>query len=132
MLGCGLPQPAGKRFAAERKEARAASTVDESRIRRQDRTRSDQTSALARLARAQALHAISGCRMSLLSPKLTFHFVESDSVVKHPGNQCAARTLTARERASCEFLRGRAERVLLLAAGAAVMVVGKMAREALC
>ena len=38
----------------------------------------------------QALHALSGCRMSLLSPRLTFHFVEGDSVVKHPGNQCAA------------------------------------------
>ena len=37
----------------------------------------------------QALHAISGCRMSLLSPKLTFHFVEGDSVVRHPGNQRA-------------------------------------------
>jgi len=33
----------------------------------------------------QALHAISGCRMSLLSPRLTFHFVEGDSVVRHPG-----------------------------------------------
>jgi len=37
----------------------------------------------------QALHAISGCRMSLLSPHLTFHFVEGDSVVKHPSNQRA-------------------------------------------
>ena len=37
----------------------------------------------------QALHAHSGCRMSLLSPKLTFHFVEGDSVVKHPQNQRA-------------------------------------------
>ena len=36
---------------------------------------------------SQALHAISGCRMSLLSPHLTFHFVEGDSVVKHPSNQ---------------------------------------------
>jgi len=37
----------------------------------------------------QALHAISGCRMSLLSPHLTFHFVQGDSVVRHPGNQRA-------------------------------------------
>uniref|UniRef100_A0A7S3SKY6 Sulfotransferase domain-containing protein n=2 Tax=Emiliania huxleyi TaxID=2903 RepID=A0A7S3SKY6_EMIHU len=37
----------------------------------------------------QALHALSGCRMSLLSPKLTFHFVDGDSVVKHPSNQRA-------------------------------------------
>ena len=37
----------------------------------------------------QALHAISGCRMSLLTPALTFHFVEGDSVVRHPGNQRA-------------------------------------------
>ena len=37
----------------------------------------------------QALHARSGCRMALLSPKLTFHFVTGESVVKHPGNQRA-------------------------------------------
>jgi len=37
----------------------------------------------------QALHAYSGCRMSLLSPHLTFHYVQGDSVVKHPGNQRA-------------------------------------------
>jgi len=37
----------------------------------------------------QALHAHSGCRMMLLSPKLTFHHVQGDSVVKHPQNQRA-------------------------------------------
>ena len=37
----------------------------------------------------QALHAHAGCRMALLSPRLTFHFVTGDSVVKHPGNQRA-------------------------------------------
>ena len=37
----------------------------------------------------QVLHAISGCRMSLLSPHLTFHFVQGDSVVRHPRNQRA-------------------------------------------
>ena len=41
------------------------------------------------VAARQALHALSGCRMSLLSPKLTFHFVDGDSVVKHPSNQRA-------------------------------------------
>ena len=37
----------------------------------------------------QALHARSGCRVALLSPKLTFHYVEGESVVKHPQNQRA-------------------------------------------
>ena len=37
----------------------------------------------------QALHAHSGCRMALLSPELTFHHVQGESVVKHPGNQRA-------------------------------------------
>ena len=37
----------------------------------------------------QALHAHSGCRMSLISPQLTFHYVTGDSVVKHPQNQRA-------------------------------------------
>jgi len=37
----------------------------------------------------QALYARSHCRMTLLSDRLTFHFVEGDSVVKHPGNQRA-------------------------------------------
>uniref|UniRef100_A0A7S2JDN4 Uncharacterized protein n=1 Tax=Haptolina brevifila TaxID=156173 RepID=A0A7S2JDN4_9EUKA len=37
----------------------------------------------------QALHARSGCRMALLSPLLTFHYVAGDSVVKHPQNQRA-------------------------------------------
>ena len=37
----------------------------------------------------QALFAESQCRMTLLSDRLTFHFVEGDSVVKHPGNQRA-------------------------------------------
>ena len=37
----------------------------------------------------QALHARSGCRMAMLSPKLTFHYVQGDSVVKHPQNQRA-------------------------------------------
>ena len=37
----------------------------------------------------QALHAHSSCRMALLSPQLTFHHVQGDSVVKHPQNQRA-------------------------------------------
>merc|ERR1712146_337510 len=37
----------------------------------------------------QALFAMSGCRMSLLSPRTTYHFVEGDSGVKHPTNQRA-------------------------------------------
>jgi hypothetical protein len=37
----------------------------------------------------QALHAHSGCRMTYLSSRLTFHFVKGESVVKHPQNQRA-------------------------------------------
>lgn len=45
----------------------------------------------------QALYAESQCRMTLLSDRLTFHFVEGDSVVKHPGNQVSSRCLPERE-----------------------------------
>ena len=37
----------------------------------------------------QSLYALSRCRMTMMTDRVTFHFVEGDSVVKHPGNQRA-------------------------------------------